>query len=67
MPAPCNESYVSFACVNSTTGIVHEGAEKWLGALLTSHPAEPPPIPTQWLQIHGLSANASQQNYYVAQ
>ena len=30
-PAACNETYVSFACANSTTGIVHESRDKWLG------------------------------------
>ena len=31
-PAPCNASYVSYACANSTDGIVHEPLSNWLGA-----------------------------------
>lgn len=54
IPAPCNESYVSYACYNSIDGIVNEPLENWLGALLPKNTAEIPPVPKVWLQIHGL-------------
>ena len=53
-PAPCNASYVSFACAHSSDGIVHEPPVKWLGALLPPNATEIPPIPARFLQIHGI-------------
>lgn len=61
-PAPCNESYVSYACAQSTDGIVHEPPGKWLGALLPVNHNDPttPPIPGDWLRIHGHSFDPTQ-------
>ena len=50
-PAPCNESYVSYACANSTDGIVYEPIENWLGALLPENATEIPPVPEEWYEI----------------
>ncbi|MCJ1269156.1 hypothetical protein MMC22_009045 [Lobaria immixta] len=54
LPSPCNASYVSFACVASTDGIVHEPPENWLGALLPKGMKKPPPVPKRFLSIHGI-------------
>ncbi|MCJ1262778.1 hypothetical protein MMC22_002648 [Lobaria immixta] len=56
LPSPCNASYVSFACADSTDGIVHEPLQNWLGALLPEDAKEystPPPVPEGWLRIQG--------------
>ena len=56
LPSPCNDSYVSFACADSTDGIVHEPPQNWLGALLPENAKESntlPPVPEEWLRIHG--------------
>ncbi|MCJ1264112.1 hypothetical protein MMC22_003983 [Lobaria immixta] len=54
LPSPCNASYVSFACADSTDGIVHEPPKNWLGALLPEGAkAPPPPVPEEFLRIHG--------------
>ncbi|MCJ1268918.1 hypothetical protein MMC22_008806 [Lobaria immixta] len=54
LPSPCNVSYVSFACADSTDGIVHEPPQNWLGALLPEgmNSKTPPPVPERWLRIH---------------
>ena len=54
LPAPCNASYVSYACANSSDGVVHESPEKWLGALLPAQVDKLPPVPAAFLRIHGL-------------
>lgn len=64
-PAPCNSSYVSLACANSTDGIVYEGPEMWLGALLPPNATELPPIPPRWLKINGFPANHSDHNRWL--
>ena len=56
-PAPCNESYVSYACANSTDGIVYEPIESWLGALLPENATEIPPVPEEWLKVHEISSD----------
>ena len=58
-PAPCNESYVSYACANGTDGIiiVYEPIENWLGALLPENATEIPPVPEEWLKVHGISSD----------
>ena len=53
LPSPCNASYVSFACADSTDGIVHEPPQNWLGALLPENTKELPPVPEEFLRIHG--------------
>ena len=68
-PAPCNESYISYACADSTDGIVYEPPEMWLGALLPDDDASPsvlPPAPERWLQINGLDDNFNQLNKVVS-
>lgn len=55
IPAPCNASYVSYACADSADGIVHETEDKWLGALLPENATKIPPIPRRWLQINGIT------------
>ena len=55
LPAPCNASYVSYACANSSDGIVHESLDKWLGALLPENTTELPPVPSAFLRIHGMT------------
>ena len=61
LPAPCNASYVSLACANSTDGIVHEPPNMWLGALLPSnftldmlYTQPPPRVPDEFYQVHSL-------------
>ena len=68
LPAPCNSSYVSLACANSTDGIVHEAPNMWLGALLTTgvNATRPPPIPETWLQVHGLEITSSARNVWIS-
>lgn len=56
-PAPCNESYVSYACANSTDGIVHEPLKNWLGALLPDNATKIPPVPEEWLKVHRISSD----------
>ena len=53
LPSPCNASYISFACADSTNGIVHEPPQNWLGALLPEGAKVPPPVPEEFLRIHG--------------
>ena len=67
-PAPCNASYVSLACANSTDGIVHEAPDLWLGAVLTTgvNATRPPPIPENWLQIHGREITTSTPNLWIS-
>ena len=55
VPAPCNESYVSYACANSSNGIVHEPKENWLGALMPINVTARPSIPSAWLELNGYS------------
>ena len=59
LPAPCNESYVSYACANSSDGIVYEDRKYWLGALLPAdfNGTEVPPIPSDFLTLNGLSSS----------
>ncbi|MCJ1262858.1 hypothetical protein MMC22_002728 [Lobaria immixta] len=52
LPSPCNASYISFACADSTDGIVHERPQDWLGALLSEGAKAPPPVPEEFLRIH---------------
>ena len=54
LPSPCNASYVSFACSDSPDGIVHEPPQSWLGALLPEGATEIPPMPKEFVKIHGL-------------
>ena len=54
LPSPCNASYVSFACADSTDGIVHEPPQYWLGALLPEDVTDFPPVPEDFLRIHKL-------------
>ncbi|MCJ1269912.1 hypothetical protein MMC22_009805 [Lobaria immixta] len=53
LPSPCNASYVSFACSDSPDGIVHEPLQNWLGALVPEGAKELPPVPKEFLRIHG--------------
>ena len=53
LPSPCNASYVSFACSDSSDGIVHEPPQNWLGALVPEGAKELPPVPKEFLRIHG--------------
>ena len=53
LPPSCNASYVSFACSDSPDGIVHEPPQNWLGALVPEGAKELPPVPTEFLRIHG--------------
>ncbi|MCJ1271830.1 hypothetical protein MMC22_011735 [Lobaria immixta] len=53
LPSPCNASYVSFACGDSPDGIVHEPPQNWLGALLPEGAKVSPPVPKEFLRIHG--------------
>ena len=56
LPSPCNASYISFACADSTDGIVHEPPQNWLGALLPEGATAQkplPPVPERFLRIHG--------------
>ncbi|MCJ1268909.1 hypothetical protein MMC22_008797 [Lobaria immixta] len=53
LPSPCNASYVSFACSDSPDGIVHEPPQNWLGALVPEGAKELPPVPKEFLRIHG--------------
>ena len=55
--APCNASYVSYACSQSPDGIVQEPLENWLGAVMPEDATEIPMIPQEWLTIHNLPAN----------
>ena len=50
----CNSSYVSYACAYAADGIVHEPRANWLGAMLPPGVTEYPPIPQQFLDIHGI-------------
>ncbi|MCJ1268164.1 hypothetical protein MMC22_008050 [Lobaria immixta] len=63
LPSPCNVSYVSFACADSTDGIVHEPPQNWLGALLPAgaNSKTPPSVPERWLRIHGEEGNSQKQ------
>ncbi|MCJ1272152.1 hypothetical protein MMC22_012059 [Lobaria immixta] len=54
LPSPCNASYVSFGCADSTDGIVHEPPQNWLGALLPEDVTDFPPVPEDFLRIHKL-------------
>ncbi|MCJ1264980.1 hypothetical protein MMC22_004855 [Lobaria immixta] len=54
LPSPCNASYVSFACGDSSDGIVHEPPENWLGALLPEGARELPPVPKEFLKLRKL-------------
>ncbi|MCJ1263770.1 hypothetical protein MMC22_003640 [Lobaria immixta] len=54
LPSPCNVSYVSFACADSTDGIVHEPPQYWLGALLPEDVTDFPPVPEDFLRINKL-------------
>ena len=67
-PAPCNESYISYACADSTDGIVYEPPEMWLGALLPddASPSVLPPAPERWLQINGLDDSFNKLNKVVS-
>ena len=67
-PAPCNESYISYACADSTDGIVYEPPEMWLGALLPddASPSVLPPAPERWLQINGLDYSFNKLNKVVS-
>lgn len=65
LPAPCNASYVSYACANSSDGIVHEGPEMWLGALLPANVTSLPPVPKDWLLINGYPADHSSSNEWI--
>ena len=68
-PAPRNESYISYACVDSTDGIVYEPPEMWLGALLPDDDASPsvlPPAPERWLQMNGLDDTLNKLNRVVS-
>ena len=60
LPSPCNASYVSFACADSIDGIVHEPPQNWLGALLPEGAKAPPPVPDEFLRIHGGDERLSQ-------
>ncbi|MCJ1263636.1 hypothetical protein MMC22_003506 [Lobaria immixta] len=53
LPSPCNASYISFACSDSTDGIVHEPPQNWLGALVPEGAEELPPVPKEFFRIHG--------------
>ncbi|MCJ1268165.1 hypothetical protein MMC22_008051 [Lobaria immixta] len=59
LPSPCNSSYVSFACADSTDGIVHEPPQNWLGALLPQGTTKLPPVPKRFLSIHGLESQVA--------
>ena len=51
----CNATYISHACANAgLDGIVHEPRSNWLGALLPEGISEYPPIPQEYLDIHGI-------------
>ena len=65
LPAPCNESYISYACANSEDGIVHEPPQYWLGALLPENATELPPAPDAWFRINGLSDAYNAVNRFV--
>ena len=65
LPAPCNDSYVSYKCADSDDGIVQEGPEFWLGALLPENATDLPPAPETWLRINGLSDSFNSLNKYV--
>lgn len=68
-PAPCNESYISYACADSTDGLVYEPPEMWLGALLPDDDTSPsvlPPAPERWLQINGLDDSFNKLNKVVS-
>ena len=57
LPAPCNASYVSLACANSSDGIVHEPANMWLGAVLPANfsmDMPPPRVPDAFYEAHNL-------------
>lgn len=55
LPSPCNASYASFACSNSSDGIVHEPLGNLLGALLPGNGTGiPPKVPRAFLSLHGL-------------
>ena len=62
LPSPCNASYVSFSCADSTDGIVHEPPQNWLGALLPggANSKTHPPVPERWLRIHGEEGNSQE-------
>ncbi|MCJ1263358.1 hypothetical protein MMC22_003228 [Lobaria immixta] len=53
LPSPCNASYVSFACSDSPDGIVHEPPQNWLGALVAEGAKKLPPVPENFLKLHG--------------
>ena len=54
VPGVCNETYISYACSNAVDGIVHEPRENWLGAMLPADSKFYPPIPQEFLSIHGI-------------
>ena len=61
LPSPCNASYISFACADSTNGIVHEPLQNWLGALVPENVKELPPVPEEYLSIHGVGGEGTSQ------
>ena len=61
LPSPCNASYVSFACADSIDGIVHESPQNWLGALVPENAKELPPVPEEFLRIHGVGGEGTSQ------
>lgn len=50
----CNGSYISYACANASDGIVHESLTNWLGALLPVGDRRYPPVPREFLDVHGI-------------
>ena len=71
LPAPCNESYVSFACADSVDGIVYEGPEFWLGALFLDGDdggdgSRLPPAPEAWLRVNGLDESFNHLNKVIS-
>lgn len=65
IPAPCNASYVSYACHDSVDGIVHEPPENWLGALLPEGATQIPPVPRLWRKIRGFEDEKGNQRVEV--
>ena len=54
-PGICNSSYISYACAGAENGIVHEPLTNWLGAMLPKGAKEYPPIPQEFLDLHGIA------------
>ena len=61
LPSPCNASYISFGCADSTNGIVHEPPQNWLGALVPEDAKDLPPVPEEFLRIHGVGGEGTSQ------